>query len=264
MDLTATAGRILTLAQDGGVHEAARLAHEALDDLSPDRGPSAEEAGLWYAVSVLEMVRDDLGAMQRAADRCLHIALDAGSPGWASNGYALHALSLVRQQQVEPALVDLARAEAEPGPHRRPRPDGLGLHLARRGLRRACGCTSLAVPHYERALTIPEDALPLPGSDVIDWLNLAQPAPALGRRAWSGWCQSLAGPDDVLAHRARAAEPGRHRRPAHAGEPAGHLHRQRARGQPRRAGHRSADRGRRRACATCSTAATRGPTPATR
>jgi tetratricopeptide (TPR) repeat protein len=93
-------------------------------------------------------------------------------PGWISNALSMRAMARVRAGAVEPALLDLARAEIELGLCT---DDGLrnwahtGLGYCYLELR----LYELAQPHFEAALAIVACPLPLPESRTIDLMNLA-------------------------------------------------------------------------------------------
>jgi diguanylate cyclase (GGDEF)-like protein len=172
MSIVDLASRIMTLAQDGGALEAVRLAQDAVDRL--DDPPPPDAAGLWYAIAVAHHSLGHTEGQVVAADQCLALARQHGSPGWASNALSMRAMALVRQGAVERALTDLAVSEAElrlcddPGllcwAH-----TGLGYCYDQMRL------YELAQPHFEAALALgTASPMPLPEAPVIDRLNLAE------------------------------------------------------------------------------------------
>lgn len=171
MNLRIEAARVMSLAQHGAVEQALEAGNRSVDT---GRGaPPTAQAALWYAMSVAHHVAGDNAAAFAACDRCVTLAAEADSAGWASNGLSMRAMALVRMGRMEPALLDLARAEAE---------------LARcRDVALACwahtglGYTylelrlyELAEPHMVRALELDARPIPLPAAPVIDLKNLAE------------------------------------------------------------------------------------------
>jgi diguanylate cyclase (GGDEF)-like protein len=171
VNLPAIAARVMALAQDGQVDAAQTLAD---DTLTACAGASpAEQAALWYAISIVEHVRQRPPAQLAAADRALELALQAESDGWAANARSLRAVALIREGHVERALLDLARSEVELAACVEP---GLrawahtGLGIGYLSLR----LYELAQPHFEAATRLDASPIPLPSAHAIDLLNLAE------------------------------------------------------------------------------------------
>ena len=175
MDLPRTAARVMTLAQNADVGAARALARSALQQAADEPGLAdwADLAALWYAAAVTERVGGEQAAMLEATDQCLLAAGRAGSPGWTSNALALRAVAHVEHGAIEAALLDLARSEVALDDCR----DAGLRNWAHTGL----GCAyielrlyELALPHFEAALALQADPVPLPESRAIDLLNLAE------------------------------------------------------------------------------------------
>jgi diguanylate cyclase (GGDEF)-like protein len=169
--LSATAAQVMSLSIDGKVEDALALAERGLVDgtgVSP-----SEQAGLWYAISNVELVRGSMPGVLTAAERCVSLAVESDNAGWASCGLSVRALALARQGRMEPALLDLARAEAELAATDSP---GLrcwahtGLGYSYLDLR----LYELAQPHLERALELDASPIPLVEAPVIDRMNLVE------------------------------------------------------------------------------------------
>ncbi len=176
MTVSAATARAMSLAQGGRPHEALALACRELaaaEDPGGDGTDPAEEAGLWYAVAVGHHVLGQHTEQVAATDRCLELARAAGAPGWASNALSMRAMALIRANTVEPALVDLARAEVELAACA---DDGLagwahtGLGYCYLELR----LYELARPHLETAPTLGPGPVPLAEERAIDLVNLAE------------------------------------------------------------------------------------------
>jgi diguanylate cyclase (GGDEF)-like protein len=167
--LSSVTGRVMSLAQHGKVEDALTLAEHGLAE-HPGSTPT-DQAGLWYAVANVELVRNATPGVLTAAERCIALAVEASDPGWTSTGLSMRALALARNGRVEPALLDLARAEAELLDC-----DDDGLRCwAHTGL----GYTylelrlyELAQPHLELAQQIQASPVPLPAAPVVDLMNL--------------------------------------------------------------------------------------------
>jgi diguanylate cyclase (GGDEF)-like protein len=171
MTLSTTAARVMSLAQDGHTDDAVIVARRALEQV--DGTTAEEQAALWYSIAVTHHVRGDSAAQVAASDRCLALAEEAGNPGWAANALTMRAMAQARDGAVEPALLDLARAEVslaaceDPG-LRSWTHTGLGYcHLELR-------LYELAQPHFEAAVREPADPIPLAESSTIDLMNLAE------------------------------------------------------------------------------------------
>ncbi len=111
MILSTAAAQVMSLSIDGKVEDALALAERGLVD-GTGASPS-EQAGLWYAIANVELVRGSMPGVLTAAERCVALAVESDNAGWASCGLSVRALALARQGRMEPALLDLARAEAE-------------------------------------------------------------------------------------------------------------------------------------------------------
>jgi diguanylate cyclase (GGDEF)-like protein len=165
------AADLMGLAQRGEVAEACRLAERTAPETAGE--DPADQAAFWYAVSVARHIQGDNLRAFEACDRCVGLAVEAGSAGWASNGLSMRAMASARQGQLEGALVDLARAEREllscddPGlaswAH-------TGLGYAYLELR----LYELALPHMEAALRLDARPIPLVQAPVIDVMNLGE------------------------------------------------------------------------------------------
>jgi diguanylate cyclase (GGDEF)-like protein len=174
MSIAELASRVMSLAQDGGAADAARLGREGLAELASRDGVlPLDAAALWYAVAVAEHSRGLSAEQVAAAGECLAVARAHASPGWASNALSLRAMGLARLGSVEQAITDLAVAEAE-----LLETEDVGLSCwAHTGLGYCYDqlrLYELAQPHFEAAVA--EDASPiqLPEAPVIDLLNLAE------------------------------------------------------------------------------------------
>jgi diguanylate cyclase (GGDEF)-like protein len=166
-----TAARVMSLAQCGDAQEALRLAEHVLESGQSDGSP--EQAALWYAVAVAHHVAGDNRAQAAAAQRALEIAWLAVDPGWASNALSMRAMAQIRQNRVEPALLDLARAELEleacaDAALRCWAHTGLGYSYLELRL------YELALPHLEAALELEASPIPLREAHAIDLMNLAE------------------------------------------------------------------------------------------
>lgn len=171
MTLSATAARVMSLAQDGHTDEAVALSRTALEDASS--ASELEQAGLWYAIAVTEHVRGDGPAQIAASDRCLELADAAGEPGWAANALSMRAMAQARSGAVEGALIDLARSEVALGLCDEPAlrnwaHTGLGYCYLELRL------YELAQPHFEAAVRAPASPIPLAEATTIDLMNLAE------------------------------------------------------------------------------------------
>ncbi len=216
MTLTTVAAEVMSLALNGKVEDALALAERGLVD-GTGAAPS-EQAGLWYAIATVEMTRGSMPGVLTAAERCLSLAVESDNAGWTSCGLSVRALALARQARMEPALLDLARAEAELAATTDPglrcwAHTGLGYSYLELRL------YELAQPHLQRAQELDASPIPLAEAPVIDLMNLMELhirwADELERvRPYSG------SDEDVLTHRkhghayaeralARAVELGR-------------------------------------------------------
>ncbi|MGZ5418705.1 MAG: GGDEF domain-containing protein [Nocardioides sp.] len=171
MVLSDSAAQVMSRAQQGRVDDALTFAHELL--ASTDTAPVTEQSALWYAIAVAHHVESDCDGQIAASDRCLALARQAGSPGWGSNALSMRAMALVRQEAIDAALTDLARAEVELDvcdddalacwAH-----TGLGYCYLELRL------YELAQPHFEAALRLDASPMPLVEARVIDLMNLAE------------------------------------------------------------------------------------------
>ena len=171
MTLSATAARVMSLAQDGHTDDALTLSRAALEQASG--APAEEQAGLWYAIAVIEHVRGDGSAQVLASDRCLGLAEEAGAPGWAANALSMRAMAQAREGAVEAALIDLARSEValaacDDPALRNWAHTGLGYCYLELRL------YELAQPHFEAAVRLPASPIPLVEATTIDLMNLAE------------------------------------------------------------------------------------------
>ena len=161
----------MSLSIDGKVEDALALAERGLLD-GTGASPS-EQAGLWYALANVELVRGSMPGVLTAAERCVALAVESDNAGWASSGLSVRALALARQGRMEPALLDLARAEAELAATEDPglrcwAHTGLGYSYLELRL------YELAQPHLERAQELDASPIPLAEAPVIDLMNLVE------------------------------------------------------------------------------------------
>jgi diguanylate cyclase (GGDEF)-like protein len=169
--MSEVAAKVMSLAQEGRPQEALELGQRVL--VESEGTEPAELACLWYALAVAHHCADDRTSQVEAAERCLAQARSAGSPGWASNALSMRAMALVRLQQVNAALLDLARAEVELD---RCDDDGLacwahtGLGYCYLELR----LYEPAEPHLAAAVELDASPIPLSEARVIDLMNLAE------------------------------------------------------------------------------------------
>ena len=157
MTLSATAARVMSLAQDGHTDDAIALSQSALEGAATSS--ALEQAGLWYAIAVTEHVRGNGPAQMAASDRCLELAEAAGEPGWAANALSMRAMAQARSGAVEGALIDLARTEVALAAC-----DDLALrNWAHTGLGYCyleLRLYELAQPHFETAVRTPAEPDP--------------------------------------------------------------------------------------------------------
>ena len=201
MSIADAAADVMGLAQDGKVEAALRLADHVLTQVA-GASPS-DQAALWYSISVARHIQGDNAAAFAACDRCVTLASEAGNAGWASNGLSMRAMAQVRQGLVEPALLDLVRAEAELDGC-----DDVGLlSWAHTGLGYSyleMRLYELALPHMVVAQALDASPIPLTQAPVIDLMNLAE----LHLR----WADEL---ERVLPEDLSAEEVGAHRKEGH-------------------------------------------------
>jgi diguanylate cyclase (GGDEF)-like protein len=195
------AAEVMSLAQGGRPAAARSLAENALDQVH--HLPDADQAGFWYAVAVLEHTAGDPDAQIVAADRCLELGREVARPGWIANALSMRAMGLVRQGRMEPALLDLARAEVALS-----EADDAGLRCwAHTGLGYCyleMRLYELSQPHFEAAQALDASPLPLAQAPVIDLMNLCE----LHLR----WAEEL---EQVQPDERTAGDVERHRRTAH-------------------------------------------------
>jgi diguanylate cyclase (GGDEF)-like protein len=200
--LTRAAAELMRRAQDGRVDEALVLAGR-VPELAVGASPS-EQAGLWYAVAVTNLIARRFTDALTAADRCVNAAVEGADPGWSSNGLSLRAMAQARIGRVEPALLDLARAEADLLDS-----DDVALRCwAHTGLGYGyleLRLYELAQPHLERAQELDASPIPLPTAPVIDLINLCE---LHGR-----WADEL---ERVLPYEGSDDDVAMHRKEAHA------------------------------------------------
>jgi diguanylate cyclase (GGDEF)-like protein len=173
------AADVMGLAQQGEIGTALRLVERAAPETTGE--DPAHQAAFWYAASVAWHIQGDNRTAFEACDRCVRLAGQAGSAGWASNGLSMRAMASARLGHLEQALVDLARAEREllschdagdlAG-------DDAGLaSWAHTGLGYAyleLRLYELAQPHMEAALRLDACPIPLRQAPVIDIMNLGE------------------------------------------------------------------------------------------
>jgi diguanylate cyclase (GGDEF)-like protein len=170
--LVEASARVMHLAQDGNVEGALAEAERALASETAQTS-AAERAGLWYAVATAELVRGATTGGRSAAERCLALALEANSGGWASAALSVRAVAQARGGRMEPALLDLGRAEAELLTC-----DDTALrcwaHAALGSSYLELRLYELAQPHLERALQLDASPMPLPEAPVLNVMNLVE------------------------------------------------------------------------------------------
>ena len=171
MILSKAAAHVMGLSQDGAVADALAVAERGLET-APGASPS-DQAALWYAISVARHIDGTTHRALHACEQCLALAVESDNPGWASYGLSMRGMAAARQGRMEPALLDLARAETE---LERCDDDGL-LCWAHTGL----GYTylelrlyELALPHMLVAQELDASPIPLALAPVIDLMNLAE------------------------------------------------------------------------------------------
>jgi len=169
--LSTTAAQVMSLSLDGKIEDALALAEQGL--LEGTGASPSDQAALWYAICNVELVRGSMPGVLAAAERCVSLAVESDNAGWTSCGLSVRALALARQGLMEPALLDLARAEAELAAcidvalrcwaH-----TGLGYCYLELRL------YELAQPHLERALELDASPVPLAEAPVVDLMNLVE------------------------------------------------------------------------------------------
>ena len=201
VSISDAAADVMGLAQDGKVEAALRpgrpCAHPGRRRRHrPTRPPSGTPSP-----SPSTSSGDNEGAFL-ACDRCLALAAEAGNAGWASNALSMRAMAQARQGAMEPALLDLARAEVELDRLRRPRAALLGAHRPRLLLPRAAALRARPPPLGGRRWSIDASPIPLTQARGHRPDEPRRAAPALGRRARAGAARGLSD-DEVDEHRKR-------------------------------------------------------------
>ena len=132
----------------------------------------SEQSALWYSIATVELLRGSMPGVLTAAERCVSLAVESDNSGWASCGLSIRAIALARLGRMEPALLDLARAEAELDAC-----DAVGLQCwAHMGLGYSyleLRLYELAKPHLEEAVRLKASPIPLPEASLIALRNLA-------------------------------------------------------------------------------------------
>ncbi|CAN5304540.1 hypothetical protein BH18ACT9_BH18ACT9_14220 [soil metagenome] len=171
MPLSDTAGRVMTLAQQGHAEEALTLGRSALRAV--EGGAGGDLVGLWYAVAVAQHVLGDRHAQVEAINQCLELARSMDSPGWMSTALSLRALALIRANTVEPALSDLAQSEVALAACSN---EGLArwAHAGLGSTYLALRLSELADPHFAAALAIDASPLRLEQDRATALMNLAE------------------------------------------------------------------------------------------
>jgi diguanylate cyclase (GGDEF)-like protein len=171
VNLSTAAAQVMASALDGKVEDALALAERGLVE-GTGASPS-EQAALWYSIASVELIRGSVPGVLTAAERCVSLAVESDNSGWASCGLSIRAVALARQGRMEPALLDLARAESELDACE---PVGLrcwahmGLGYSYLELR----LYELAQPHLENAVDLEASPIPLTEAPAIALRNLAE------------------------------------------------------------------------------------------
>jgi diguanylate cyclase (GGDEF)-like protein len=171
VNLSTAAAQVMGWALDGKVEDALAVAERGLVD-GTGASPS-EQSALWYSIATVELLRGSMPGVLTAAERCVSLAVESDNSGWASCGLSIRAIALARLGRMEPALLDLARAEAELDAC-----DALGLQCwAHMGLGYSyleLRLYELAKPHLEEAVRLEASPIPLPEAPLIALRNLAE------------------------------------------------------------------------------------------
>ncbi|MEV6411673.1 GGDEF domain-containing protein [Kribbella sp. NPDC051718] len=169
--LSAQIAGAMTLAQSGG-HVVAAAQIDAIRAALAGV-PSYELAAAEYVRGVTAHHASDADESLAAVDECLAVARAIDEPGWEANALAIRIITLARSGRGGDTINDLVAAE-----HALDRTTDPGLRgWAHTGLGYAYDVLrlfELCIPHYEIAVGIEDDALPLPESPAIDRLNLAE------------------------------------------------------------------------------------------
>ncbi len=169
VNLSTAAAQVISLALEGNVEDALAVAEQGL--VGGTGATPSEQAALWYSIAYVELNRGSMPGVLAAAERSVASAVEADNAGWASCGLSLRAIALARQARMEPALLDLARAEAELAACDS---DGLrcwahvGLGYSYLELR----LYELSKPHLEKAVELNVSPLPLREAPVLALANL--------------------------------------------------------------------------------------------
>jgi diguanylate cyclase (GGDEF)-like protein len=169
--LSAQTARVMSLVHDNQVDAALALAEVTVAEAAG--ATPSEQTALWYAIADARLYGGLTGGALAAAERCLALAVQADAPGWASAALSLRATALARQGRMEPALLDLGRAEAE---LTECRDDALrgwahtGLGYCYLEIR----LYELAQPHLERAQAIGLSPVPLREAPVLQLMKLVE------------------------------------------------------------------------------------------
>ncbi len=159
VNLSTAAAQVMGWALDGKVEDALAVAERGLVD-GTGASPS-EQSALWYSIATVELLRGSMPGVLTAAERCVSLAVESDNSGWASCGLSIRAIALARLGRMEPALLDLARAEAELDAC-----DAVGLQCwAHMGLGYSyleLRLYELAKPHLEEAVRLKASPIPLP------------------------------------------------------------------------------------------------------
>jgi diguanylate cyclase (GGDEF)-like protein len=171
VNLFTTAARVISAALEGKVEDALAAAEGGLVE-GTGASPS-EQSALWHAIASVELIRGSMPGVLTAAERCVSLAVESDNSGWASCGLSIRAIALARQGRMEPALLDLARAEAELDAC-----DSMGLRCwAHMGLGYSyleLRLYELARPHLEEAVRLEASPVPMPEGPVLALRNLAE------------------------------------------------------------------------------------------
>ena len=170
--LSDRSAEVFTLAVNGEVDKALRLAYATLEHEDLVEAAGLDVAGLWYAVASAQLFDGNPGEAVSAADHCVAAAREHDSPGWVSCGLSVRAMAYVRMQRLDEALHDLARSEAEleacvDQALRCWAHTGLGYTYQELRL------YELAEPHLVAAQQLDASPMPFADAPVIDLMNLA-------------------------------------------------------------------------------------------
>jgi diguanylate cyclase (GGDEF)-like protein len=171
VNLSTIAARVTSAALEGKVEDALAQAERGL--VEGNGASPSEQSALWHSIASVELIRGSMPGVLTAAERCVSLAVEADNAGWASCGLSIRAIALARQGRMEPALLDLARAEAELDAC-----DSIGLRCwAHMGLGYSyleLRLYELARPHLEEAVRLEASPVPMPEAPVLALRNLAE------------------------------------------------------------------------------------------